>query len=317
MIGKNDNITNGALNIYKEAGMSSQKVVHNVKKIVGLKKAGHAGTLDPAAEGVLPILCGKGTRLFNFLLQTRKKYIATIHFGIATDTMDRTGKIISENKNDTITELNFKTILKQFVGTILQETPMFSARHYKGKRLYKLARKGVTVQREKKSVNIYNLQMLSFNFPFAEFTIECDRGTYVRALCNEIGKSSGLGAHLHYLIRETLGGFSIEDAITLKELKNHVKTNIINKVFIPMSDIIDFMPAIIFTENELRKIAFGNAVSISEERLKQNVSLLPESQFRIISLKNELKAIGTVKKMIVPYMNQDNISYFVQPVKVL
>jgi tRNA pseudouridine55 synthase len=214
---------NGILNIFKPKGISSYQVVREVRSILNVPKAGHTGTLDPSASGVLLICIGQATKIAEFLLGMRKHYQGDMILGVSTDSQDSEGKIIQKRKVEAdIDEKRVKEIFKKYEGTISQTPPMFSAAHYKGKRLYHLARKGIEVKRNPKKVKIYQLNLINFNQkvnPIVEFEVICSKGTYIRTLCNDIGDELGCGAHLSNLVRKKVGNFSIEDSLNLEELK--------------------------------------------------------------------------------------------------
>ncbi|MBN2383568.1 tRNA pseudouridine(55) synthase TruB [bacterium] len=305
---------NGAFNINKPPGLSSQGIVQEVKRLTGLRKIGHAGTLDPIAEGVLPLLCGKATRLFDFLLETRKSYRVTIKFGEATDTMDRTGTVVFSNENDLLTQADFERVLESLIGPIYQEPPMFSARRFKGKRLYTLARQGITVPRQKKIVKIHSFELISWSYPLATFSIQCDRGTYVRVLCDDIGKKTGLGAHLHHLVRDKLGPFELDHAITLDDFTLLCQNDPGNLPLIPMNEIIGFLPALVLSGSELMKISFGNAVQVRPHLSRPTCSVNENELFRVVSAQNELKAVAKIKAGELSLDNGNIHSVFIQPI---
>ncbi len=212
---------NGILVIDKAVGPTSHDVVGAVRKILGrkVKKVGHTGTLDPAATGVLPLVLGQATKVARYLSGSDKAYLATIRLGIQTDTLDREGTITSEKSvpadlsADTIEKL-----LENFRGNIEQTPPMYSAKKVDGKRLYDLARQGVEVERESKSVIIHKLKLLAVELPSIEVEVVCSAGTYVRVLAEDIGNAIGCGAHLSALRRTAAGPFTIDEAITLESL---------------------------------------------------------------------------------------------------
>jgi tRNA pseudouridine55 synthase len=191
---------NGILNIFKPKGISSHQAVKEVRDILNIPKAGHTGTLDPSASGVLLVCIGQATKIAEFLVGMKKHYQGEMILGISTDTQDSKGKIIQKKKVKTdINEKRLKDIFQKYEGTISQTPPMFSAAHYKGKRLYHLARKGIEVKRSSKKVKIYQLNLIDFYQrinPIVKFEVICSKGTYIRTLCNDIGDELGCGAHL-------------------------------------------------------------------------------------------------------------------------
>lgn len=209
------------LNINKPEGITSYDVIRKLKKL-GIKKAGHAGTLDPQAKGVLIVCTGKYTKKIKELQNLPKEYVAWITFGISTDTGDKKGKIIEEKEAGNLKKKDLEKIIPKFIGKIKQTPPMFSAVHYKGEKLYKLARKGIVVERKEREVEIYKLEILDFKEgknPEAKLKILCSKGTYIRTLAEDIGKSLGYPAHLSELIRTKIGNFLIEEAINLEKLE--------------------------------------------------------------------------------------------------
>lgn len=208
----------GFLNVLKPPGLSSGTVVAIVKRVTG-EKAGHAGTLDPEACGILPVMVGKATRLFDFMVEKQKTYLAEIAFGSATDTQDAQGKVI-EKGNDTPTLEAVRAVLPRFTGDILQTPPMFSALKMGGETLYKLALKGRTAEIPARPIHVDRIELLS-ETPRRGMLIRvvCGRGTYIRTLCNDIGQALGCPAHMRFLLREQTGAFTLDTAVTIEELK--------------------------------------------------------------------------------------------------
>ena len=208
----------GFLNVLKPPGLSSGTVVAIVKRVTG-EKAGHAGTLDPEACGILPVMVGKATRLFDFMVEKQKTYLAEIAFGSATDTQDAQGKVI-EKGTDTPTLEAVRAVLPRFTGDILQTPPMFSALKMGGETLYKLALKGRTAEIPARPIHVDHIELLS-ETPRHGMLIRvvCGRGTYIRTLCNDIGQALGCPAHMRFLLREQTGAFTLDTAVTIEELK--------------------------------------------------------------------------------------------------
>ena len=210
---------NGFVVIDKPAGITSHDVVSRVRRILHIKKVGHTGTLDPFATGVLPIAVSDGTKVIPFLDEGSKTYEALLRLGVTTDTLDMTGAVLSETDVSHITQHQFASSLSRFTGAITQIPPMYSAIKQNGQPLYKLARQGVEVERKARDVEIYSLELLSFNVPLVAVRVVCSRGTYVRTLADDIGQTLGCGAALQELRRTASGPFRIEDAMTLAELE--------------------------------------------------------------------------------------------------
>lgn len=209
---------NGVINVYKPQNITSFDVVRTIKKISRVKKVGHTGTLDPMATGVLPICIGGSTKIVDFIMNEHKEYISKLKLGLITDTYDREGKVLKEEDTSKILEEEVLNCINSFIGESIQIPPMYSAIKIKGQRLYNLARKGIEVEREGRKINIYNIEILKINLPYAEFKVSCSKGTYIRSLCYDIGNKLGVGAVMWELERTKTGNFSKENSINLEEI---------------------------------------------------------------------------------------------------
>ena len=210
---------NGVIIINKEIGPTSQGVVNRVKRLLGVAKAGHTGTLDPMATGVLPVLVGRGVKASEFMLTSDKHYVATLLLGITTDTEDVTGETLTES-DDIPDEAAVIEAVNSFVGSYLQTPPMYSALKIGGKKLCDLARSGVTVEREAREVTIHSLALEKINDREYTLDVHCSKGTYIRTLCADIGAKLGCGGCMKTLQRASASGFSLADAHTLTQLEN-------------------------------------------------------------------------------------------------
>jgi len=209
----------GFLNVLKPPGMSSAAVVGFVKRQVGKQKIGHAGTLDPEAAGVLPIMIGRAARLFDYLADKEKAYIAEIAFGAATDSQDAQGRVI-QTGDHLPTRERIEAVLPEFIGQIQQTPSAFSAIKQKGRPLYELARKGETVAVPARTVTVDSLVLLEQTAPDGfMLKVECGRGTYVRTICHDLGQRLGCPAHMRFLLRTRTGDFDLKSAMTLEEIK--------------------------------------------------------------------------------------------------
>lgn len=257
----------GIVVINKEKGCTSHDVVYKVKKLFGVK-VGHAGTLDPNATGVLPVLIGKGTELSQFLINHDKKYIATIQLGKKTDTADVEGNIIEE-KDVEIDELNadkIKGVLKSMIGKQKQVPPMYSAIKVNGKKLYEYARSGKTVDIPEREIEIYDLKLLDIDVmsKLIIFEIYCSKGTYVRTVCEKIAEAIGTVGYMKELQRTMVGNFKIENAITVAELEDNMKNNdYINKKIISIEKFFECNDSVVLEANQLK--LFLNGVMINSE----------------------------------------------------
>lgn len=207
----------GILNIDKPLGMTSHDVVATVRRITGEKKVGHAGTLDPMATGVLLVCLGQATRVTEYLMDASKRYRAGIILGIATDTYDAEGRVTHRTIDVTFTHVQIEEALSSFVGKIEQVPPPYSAIKHQGVPLYKLARRGIFVEGEPRLVEIYGIELIDWSPPLLKIEVECSRGTYIRSLAHDLGEELNCGAYLRDLIRLAIGGFTLEDALTLDD----------------------------------------------------------------------------------------------------
>jgi len=232
----------GILIIDKPSGMTSYQVVKKVKKTFNVTKVGHGGTLDPLATGVLPIFLNRATKLSPFLMNGIKRYRATMKLGIETDTLDRDGKITAESNCIPEDHQRIITTINSFKGTIEQIPPMFSALKYKGTPLYKLARRGITLDLKARKVIIHEINVHEIILPHITFDVCCSSGTYVRTLCADVGKKLGCGAHLTGLKRLQSGNFLLDDSIRLDQLNNLAEQNSLKKNLFSLSKSFDNLP---------------------------------------------------------------------------
>ncbi len=215
----------GIINLNKPSGKTSFQMVALVRKLTGVRKVGHSGTLDPDATGVLPILIGRATRLAPFLTDTAKIYRAEIQFGRATTTYDSSGDTTAQADASSLTLDMIESGLKQFCGDIEQIPPMYSAIKHKGKPLYRLARAGMEVVREPRKITIFRIEILQWQIPCLTVEVECGKGTYIRSLAHDLGQMLGCGAHLAGLIRIQTGPFRVEKSISTDELESGFESN--------------------------------------------------------------------------------------------
>ena len=209
----------GVLNVYKEKGFTSHDVVAKLRGIAGQKKIGHTGTLDPDAEGVLPVCLGKATKLCDLLTDKDKTYEAVMLLGITTDTQDISGTVLEEKSTDGITREMTEEIIRGFIGDYDQVPPMYSALKVQGKKLYELARQGIEVERKARRVKILDIEILEVDLPRVRMSVTCSKGTYIRTLCDDIGQRLGCGACMEKLLRTRVERFKIEDSLKLSEIQ--------------------------------------------------------------------------------------------------
>lgn len=224
---------NGIINIYKEQGYTSFDVVAKLRGILKMRKIGHTGTLDPDATGVLPVVLGSATKLVDMLTDKKKEYIATLRLGITTDTLDITGTVLSENTPD-VSEGEVRDAILSFIGPQLQTPPMYSAIKVNGRKLYELAREGIEIERQKRSIEIFDIEILDMSLPDIRLRVECSKGTYIRSLCADIGDRLSCGAVMTSLMRTKSGDFAIDRAYTLREVEEAAAGGRVEEMITPV-----------------------------------------------------------------------------------
>lgn len=283
-------LLNGVINVYKPAGITSNGVVTKIRRLTGIKKVGHTGTLDPEAKGVLPICIGKATKVAGMLTDAHKGYRAKIKLGVTTDTQDLTGTVLSECRVD-VSEEEFNSAVNSFIGEISQVPPMYSALKHQGQPLYKLARKGIEIERKPRVIKIFDIKVTDFSGDMATFEVFCSKGTYIRTLCADIGEKLGVGAAMAELERIKSGPFDLENSIKLELLEQNpalIEENIISP------DALFDYEKITVNKNLEEKIRNGQPVKVNGA--KNNVTYKvygPEDNFLCIS-----KAEGDLLKMV-------------------
>lgn len=244
----------GIINVYKEKGFTSFDVVAKMRGILGQRKVGHTGTLDPAAEGVLPVCAGKGTRLCDMLTDHDKTYRATMLLGVVTDTQDTTGTILEEKDTSHLTEDEVREAILSFVGDYDQIPPMYSALKVDGKKLYELAREGKVVERKARPVTIHEIVIESMNLPEVVMRVSCSKGTYIRTLCNDIGDKLSVGGCMKELLRTKVGRFVLEETLTLADLQKLKEEGRLEEAVFPLEEVFAELPEIRATEEVLDKL---------------------------------------------------------------
>ncbi len=283
----NDNSIIGVINIYKERGFTSHDVVNIVRKSLGRVKTGHTGTLDPDAEGVLPICVGKATKLADYMAAEIKEYKAEITLGITTTTEDIWGDVIEE-KNADLSEEEVRRAIMSFIGEYSQKPPMYSAVKVNGKKLYELAREGIEVERKTRIINIYeisNIKKLESNR--YEFCVLCSKGTYIRTLCKDIGEKLGCGGCMSALTRTRSGNFYIEDSIKIEEFKKAVSENRTDEIIIPVEKILENYKKVHISSKAEKYAANGNKISLSYVKEKG----MAEGE-KVVAVDSEKRIVG-------------------------
>ncbi len=253
------NITDGILNVYKEKGFTSHDVVAKLRGILHMRKIGHTGTLDPDAEGVLPVCLGKGTKLCQLLTDKDKEYEALLKLGTETDTQDTSGQVLAE-KSVQVTLEQLKALIGSFVGEIEQVPPMYSAIKVNGKKLYELARAGKEVERQARRIWIYGIDICQIALPFARIRVRCSKGTYIRTLCHDIGQAAGCGGCMAELTRLRSGQFSVENSLTLAQIEALVREGCLDDHILPVDAFFSDLPMLTLSENLDKPAHNGNAL---------------------------------------------------------
>ena len=254
-------MTEGIIVINKETGWTSFDVVAKLRHILGTKKIGHTGTLDPMAEGVLPVVVGRATRLTDLLTEKKKTYEAVLLLGTVTDTQDVTGQVLKRNPVN-VTEKEIRKAAGSFVGERLQVPPMYSAVKIGGKHLYQLAREGKVVERAPRPVHFYSIRVLDTDLPRVHLAVECSKGTYIRTLCHDLGELLGCGACMEALVRTGAGEYTLQDSHTLQEIEDAVKDGTADRFFFTLEQILSCYPQIrCLDEAGDRLLVNGNSIA--------------------------------------------------------
>lgn len=252
----------GILNVYKPKGMTSHDVVSFIRKIFHMKRVGHTGTLDPDAEGVLPILIGKATKLSDLLMSEEKRYAAHVRLGVITDTDDLSGAVL-ETRSVAVDEATLKETVRNFVGETEQIPPMYSAVKVNGQKLYNLARKGIITERKPRKITIFSAEVSEFDGTFFKLSVHCSKGTYIRALCRDIGERLGTGAAMVSLLRSQSGSFCVSRSYTLEEIEQAAKNNTVEKLLISPDSVL----------SHLKTVEVGD---VNTEKIKCGIRLRPQ-----------------------------------------
>lgn len=264
----------GFIIVDKPAGMTSHDVVSSVRRLVGMKKVGHTGTLDPFATGVLPVALGEATKAIPFLDESVKEYRAVMRLGTSTDTQDLTGAVIRQGEWRDVSPACIEDTYRLFIGRGTQVPPMYSALKRNGVPLYRLARKGEEVHREPREIEIFSLVIDRIDLPDIAFTVRCSRGVYVRTLASDIGDRLGTGAHLVELRRSVSGPFTLENAVTLEELAGITGRGVLGNVLISCHTALKHLRDLPLTETGAGRIARGIAPETAD------LTVLPDSPLR-------------------------------------
>ena len=280
---------NGIINVYKECGYTSHDVVAKLRGILKQKKIGHTGTLDPAAEGVLPVCLGKATKLCDLLTDKNKTYEAVLLLGKTTDTQDITGEVLEEKSTEALTEEKVREAIEGFIGDYEQIPPMYSALKVNGKKLYELAREGKVIERKARPVKILDIQILEIDLPKVRMEVSCSKGTYIRTLCHDIGEKLGCGGCMESLIRTRVSTFRIEDAKTLDEIETLKQEGKLAELLVPIDAMFPFYPKITVKDDWKAFAKNGNPLDL--KMLKEACGQDEETQVRLYDESGKFIAI--------------------------
>jgi tRNA pseudouridine55 synthase len=278
---------NGILNILKPPGMTSFDIVGYLRGLLHMKRIGHAGTLDPGAVGVLPVCTGSATKAIEFMMEKDKKYRAELTLGVSTDTQDASGQVL-KTREVTVTHPQVREAIKAFTGRIRQVPPMYSAIKMEGVKLYELARKGVTVEREAREIEIYSLELLSMEKNRILMDVHCSKGTYIRTLCSDMGDWLGCGGHMSFLLRVQAGPFHIEDAWTVEQLGELQQSGRLQEAFLAVDSVFEAFTPVTLSLQKEKKLLNGVTVPLEESGYK------PGQAIRVYNGQGRFIALGEV-----------------------
>ena len=298
----------GIFNIYKEKGFTSHDVVAIVRRTIHMKKVGHTGTLDPDAEGVLPVCVGKATKLSDVIMDGRKSYRAMLRLGITTTTEDASGEVL-ETKEVDFNEDKIREVVASFIGKLEQVPPMYSAVKVNGKKLYELAREGKEIERKSRTIEVYDIRIRQFLPPDrVEIDVDCSKGTYIRTLCADIGKVLGCGGHMAELLRTATGAFSLENAIKLEELKALAEQEKAEEALLTMEDALKDFPVVKVSEKSAKFLYNGG--KIQERFLTEKPAVLKEGEI-VATYDHAYNLVGLYE------IKKEESNFFIKPFKML
>ena len=265
----------GIINVYKEKGFTSFDVVAKLRGILRTKKIGHTGTLDPDAEGVLPVCIGRATKVCDILTDKDKVYEAVMLLGVETDTQDTSGEVLKQCEVE-ISEERVREVVLSFVGEYAQVPPMYSALKVNGKKLYELAREGKTVERKARNVNIFSIEILEIDLPRVCMSVHCSKGTYIRTLCHDIGQQLGCGGCMEKLLRTKVGVFELADTLKLSEIDELAKKGMVEEKIISVDELFEDYQKVWTTQEFDVVVHNGNRIGkrMLKEQLPANTERL-------------------------------------------
>ncbi len=309
----------GIINVYKEAGFTSHDVVAKLRGILHQKKIGHTGTLDPQATGVLPVCLGSATKVCELLTDKDKSYRAVVRLGIQTDTLDMTGTILNEEENINVTDEEIKKVVSSYFGESMQVPPMYSALKVNGRKLCDLARKGVEIERVPRKIYISDINAYDINIEEKTFTLDvtCSKGTYVRSLCEDIGKKLGTYACMQSLVRTRSGIFEIKDAVTLAQIEE----NGVSDILVQVDSLFTDYPEFVAYGNDEARLMNGNIIYIEDTAVVNNLdetdymddkSFKEKAKLQKLESGTKIRVYNPSKEFKAIYIIEEN---YIKPVK--
>ena len=283
----------GILNVYKEKGYTSHDVMAKLRGVLHQKKIGHTGTLDPDAQGVLPVCLGKATRLCDMLTDRQKTYRAVLILGRETDTQDLSGKVLSEHPVN-VSEEETRQVILDFLGSYDQLPPMYSALKVNGKKLYELARQGKVVERQTRTVTIHDIVIESIDLPHVAMTVACSKGTYIRTLCHDIGQRLGCGGCMESLLRTQVGRFRLEDSLTLSQIETLKEEGGLGEKIVSIEEMFEACIPLGTLPSSDRLVTNGNPLTEKDvfgEDWKKGLDARREIYFRVYDSRGEFMGI--------------------------
>lgn len=279
----------GIINVHKEKGFTSHDVVAKLRGILGQKKIGHTGTLDPDATGVLPVCLGKATKLCDMLTDKNKTYETVMLLGLTTDTQDISGTVIDVQPTESLSEEQVKQVIQSFVGEYMQVPPMYSALKVNGKKLYELAREGIEIERKARPVSIFSIIIKEIDLPRVRMEVSCSKGTYIRTLCHDIGIKLGCGACMEELVRTKVSRFEIEDSITLVQIQLKKEAGELDEFITPIDAMFEQFEAVTLRE-EFVSFAYNGNMFLPKH-LEENREFDDGDRVRVYNKSGEFIAI--------------------------
>jgi len=285
----------GVIVLNKSRGVTSSQVCLQVKKLLGAQKIGHAGTLDPMATGVLPLCLNEGTKIVQFIMTGKKEYVATMRLGVTTDTQDSQGAVVERSEHIPRDSGDICRVIHACTGDMLQTPPMFSALKRNGVPLYKLARQGMTVQRERRRISVFEIEVMHIDIPSVTFRVACSSGTYVRTLCHDMGAQLGCGAHMTALARVRSGPFHLDRAVTMEDLAVSCREGAAQRHIMSPADALKGLPAVVVNAVMEKKIRNGGQITLDDISSLDLSGIHRGQQLKVLSFGGKL--IGVVEAL--------------------